>query len=220
MFSTLGFGCSEPVVAPECICTAGAGVGRGGQIAVWLEEEYGSNVCSTLYLSLRKWYLCGLKNTMEMIMRLNFSPPQLPLGIMAKLYVLSCSRTPLVFLPPGVPIWRQLPQNAAPVPCKDDSRCLTVILHIDPMSLSQDETTVGQIKCPPASCADRRIVPCQATMSVTQCVSPFFSIGPRVSRKCPEILARGWTVFLWTHELSSFVLNPHRYFMGKLSIRD
>lgn len=102
MFSTLGFGCSEPVMAPEYICPAGAGVGRGGQIAVWLEEEYGSNVCSTLYLSLRKWYLCGLKNTMEKIMRLNFSPPQSPLGIMAKLSVLPgkpCSRTPLVFLP-------------------------------------------------------------------------------------------------------------------------
>lgn len=88
------------------------------------------------------------------------------------------------------------------------------------MSLSQDETVEGGIKCPPAFCADHRFALCQATKFMSKCVSPFFSIGHIVSRKSPAILARGWAAFLQTHELSSFMLNLHRYFAGKLCIKD
>lgn len=220
MLSMLGFGCSEPV-APEFICIARAGVGREGQIAVWLEGEYRSNVCSALYLSLRKWPLCGLKNTMEVITRLNLSPFQSPLGILAKLYVLPRkprSRTPPVPLPTWGANVTAAALKCSTRACKGDSRYHIVVLHTDPTSLSQDETAGGQIKCRPASCADHRFALCQATKSGIKCVSPFFSIGHRVSRKCPQI--HRMSSLSQTPALSSFVLNLHGYFTGKLSIRD
>lgn len=193
MFSMLGFGCSEPVV-PEFICIARAGVGREGQIAAWLEGEYRRNVCSGSLPKLEKMASVWIKEYDGGYHEVESSPFQSPLGIMAKLYVLPRkprSRTPPVSLPTWGANVTAADLKCSTRACKGDSRYRIVILHTDPTSLSQDETAGGQIKCPPASCADHRFALCQTTKSGIKCVSPFFSIGHRVSRKCPEILATG-----------------------------